>query len=208
MADIYIKSGNQITKQDVFDAIELDRKSYNEIYYVNIEQCLAWFDTNCDIYIMAFSKKTNSLVGYINFSPVTKEFYDDMCNGKIVDTSIKDTDVLPYVDNKEYYAYFSSIIVSQEHRRKGIARTMLEALSNFIVELADHRNIYFKGIVGDAISDGGRHLLTSYGLKILKTSSHNTTIMIGDFFDKDIMVTKYNKDIVAAYRRHKNEKQC
>ena len=202
MKKIIIKANTEINQQNIVDALALDKRTYDDLYFVDINQCFAWFDRNPYIYIMAFTPD-NELMGYINFSPVKEEFFLKMCEGKNVDTVIEDDDVLPYLENHEYYAYFSSIVVDKKYRGQGVAKAMLLELDKMIISLAKDRNIYIKAIVGDAISDKGRDILANYGLEALKSSSHDSTIMMGYFLNNSLKETIYNKEILDIYRRKK-----
>ena len=77
----------------------------------------------------------------------------------MIDTIITGDDVLPYHDGCFYWGYFSSIVVRPDYRQHGVATQMLFYWLNLIFRLATERNIYFKKIVADAVSNVGTHLL-------------------------------------------------
>ena len=160
-----IKKGREITKKDIFDAVQLDYQTYDDMYFVNIDQCYDWFDINPDIYVMAFND--DKLIGYINFSPVSRETYDLIASGNNIDTFINKDSIVPYVDEKNYYFYFSSIVVKKEYQHQGVAKAMLLELKELITSLAKERDIYFAKGVADAISEGGEHILSKFGFSFL-----------------------------------------
>lgn len=49
---IEILSAYEVTKEDIAQALELDRISYDEVYYLDVETCLAYHKKNPLIYIM------------------------------------------------------------------------------------------------------------------------------------------------------------
>ena len=148
-----ILSGDKIQYRMISEAIQLDRVSYDDVYQLQVDTCLDYFEKNKDIYIMAVNPESGTVVGYVNFSPIRGPVYADIVSGSVVDTVITGDDVLPYEDGSCYWGYFSSIVVHPKYRHHGIATQMLLYWSEFVLRLANSRSIYFKGIVADAVSD-------------------------------------------------------
>lgn len=197
-----ILSGDKIQYRMISEAIQLDRVSYDDVYQLQVDTCLDYFEKNKDIYIMAVNPESGTVVGYVNFSPIRGPVYADIVSGSVVDTVITGDDVLPYEDGSCYWGYFSSIVVHPKYRHHGIATQMLLYWSEFVLRLANSRSIYFKGIVADAVSDIGAYLLSKIGFSFVRQSTHKTRIMTLDLFSEDVQRSMFNEKILTVYREY------
>lgn len=208
MNTFYIITGNKIDRNKIFEALELDRLSYGDVYQLKLETCLGYFEKNNDIYIMAIDKVSKKVIGYINYSPINNSTFNKLISGSFIDTIITENDVLPYIDNKFYNGYFSSIVVHPDFRHRGVATQMLECWSKLVRNLAERRNIYFKEIVADAVTDAGVQLLTKIGFSLTKNSTHDSKIMTLNLFSKDTIKTSFNSKILEVYERYESGGMC
>lgn len=202
MKSFSIIAGSNVNHKMISEAIQLDRISYDDIYQLQVETCYDYFEKNNDIYIMALDDESNRVIGYINCSPIKESVFTDLVSGSTVDTVITGDDVLPYKDGCFYWGYFSSIVVHPEYRQHGVATQMLLHWTNLILRLATERNIYFKKIVADAVSDVGAHLLSEMGFSFIKPSSHESKIMTLDLFLEIELHSKFKKQFLAIYKAY------
>lgn len=202
MKSYSIYTGSQINHRMISEAIQLDRISYDDIYQLQVETCYDYFEKNSDIYIMAVDEKSGHVIGYINFSPIKETVFEDLISGNTIDTVITGDDVLPYLDGSYYWVYFSSIVVHPDYRQHGVATEMLLHWLDLILRLAAERNIFFKKIVADAVSDVGVHLLSELGFAFVKPSMHESKIMALDLFKKNEVQTKFNDRLLAVYKKY------
>lgn len=198
-----ILSGNEIQYGMISEAIQLDRVSYDDVYQLQVDTCLDYFEKNKDIYIMAVNPESDTVVGYVNFSPIRKSIYEDIVSGRVVDTVITGDDVLPYEDESCYWGYFSSIVVHPKYRQQGIATQMLRYWSDLVFRLANSRSIYFKGIAADAVSDIGAYLLSKIGFSFVRQSTHETRIMTLNLFSEDVQQSMFNEKMLTVYREYR-----
>ena len=126
-----------------------------------------------------------------------------MASGSVVDTVITGDDVLAYEDGTCYWGYFSSIVVHPAYRQYGVATQMLLYWSDLIFRLATEHAIYFKGIVADAVSDAGAHLLSEIGFSFVRSSMHASKIMTLDLFSEDVVRSKFNDKVLTVYREQR-----
>ena len=211
LGDAFVKSftilaGSRINREMISEAIQLDRISYGEVYQLQVDTCFDYFEKNNDIYIMAVDNESGHVIGYINFSPIKEEVYTHLASGSVVDTVITGDDVLPYEDGICYWGYFSSIVVHPEYRQHGIATKMLLCWSDLVFRLATNRSIFFKGIVADAVSDVGVHLLSEIGFSFAKSSTHESKIMTLNLFSEEVVHSKYNNKVLSVYKEYKERK--
>ena len=203
MKSFSILAGNKINREMISEAIQLDRLSYDDVYQLQVDTCFDYFEKNNDIYIMAVDNESGRVIGYINYSPIKEEVYSELSSGSVIDTVITGDDVFPYEDGACYWGYFSSIVVHPDYRQHGIATQMLLYWSDLVSLLATKRSIYFKGIVADAVSDIGVHLLSEIGFSFVRPSMHESKIMTINLFSEATGRSKFNDRILTAYKEYK-----
>ena len=209
MRSFSIIAGSNVNHKMLSEAIQLDRISYDDIYQLQVETCYDYFEKNNDIYIMALDDESDRVIGYINYSPIKESIFTDLVSGSTVDTVITGDDVLPYKDGCFYWGYFSSIVVHPEYRQHCVATQMLLYWSNLVLRLAADRNIYFKKIVADAVSDIGEHLLSELGFTLIRPSMHKSKIMTLDLFEDNSCNSKFRKNLTEIHREYsKKEGKC
>lgn len=202
MKSFNIIAGSNVNHKMISEAIQLDRISYDDIYQLQVETCYDYFEKNSDIYIMAVDERSGHVIGYINFSPIKETVFEDLISGCTIDTVITGDDVLPYMDGVYYWGYFSSIVVHPNYRQHGVATQMLLHWSDFVFKLAAERNIYFKKIVADAVSDVGVHLLSELGFSFVKPSLHESKIMTLDLFKRNDVQSRFNEKLMAIHKEY------
>lgn len=202
MKSFSIIADSNVNHKMISEAIQLDRISYDDIYQLQVETCYDYFEKNSDIYIMAVDEKNGHVIGYINFSPIKETVFKDLISGNTIDTVITGDDVLPYLDGAYYWGYFSSIVVHPDYRKHGVATQMLLYWSDFVFRLATERDIYYKKIVADAVSDVGVHLLSELGFNFVKPSMHESKIMTLDLFQKNDVQSRFNEMLLAIHKEY------
>lgn len=198
---IKIIQGDMVTHKYIAQALELDRISYGDIYQLQLDSCLAFFETNPEIYIVAVDDTIDTVIGYINFSPITADMFKLLSSGQVVDTVIVSDDIVHYGNNQDCWGYFSSIVVHPDYRRHGIATQMLLCWKELVFNLAKKRNIFFNGIVADAVSDVGYHILSEIGFVYTRVSSHDSQVMVLDLFSDKVLSSKFNDKLLSIYRK-------
>ena len=110
--------------------------------------------------------------------------------------------MLPYLDGAYCWGYFSSIVVLPNYRQHGVATQMLLHWVEFVFKLATERDIYFKRIVADAVSDVGVHLLSELGFSFVKPSLHESKIMTLDLFQRNDVQSRFNEKLTAIHNEY------
>lgn len=203
MERVKIVSGSRVTSDMISQALQLDRISYDEVYFLDLNTCLGYYKKNSEIYIMALDERKGDVIGYINYSPVYKATFDKLVSGNMIDTGITEDDIRTYpryAPLSSYYGYFSSIVVHPAHRQHLVATQMLEHWTKLIVQLARERRVFFRGIVADAVSDIGEHLLSQMGFSLVRASHHDSKIMLLEPFSDETPRTAFNSAILDVYR--------
>ena len=172
-----IIEGQEVTKEDIMSALELDRKYYSmpDDEQFTVEKCMNWYNINNQIYTMIKDTETNKIVGYINATPVTDECYNDIRNGKYADVNIDDNDVEDYLIPAKYNLYFASIVVDYEAHSFTVLKKLCDAFFEKLIKLLDNDFIISR-VVADAISKYGQKLCERFGMKKVLSSSHESLI--------------------------------
>ena len=165
--------GNNVTPEMLEQALKLDWSCYPKDYWLTFDKCKDYFNANNEIYIMLMEE--NELIGYINFSPISDEAYNKIRSGEYKDTYLEGKDIVSYNKKGFYNGYFSSVVVKAEYRKRGIATILMNELFKYLTVLSE-RGIFFKRIVADVLSDGGRVLIEKFGLKKIIDSSESLGI--------------------------------
>lgn len=194
-----------ITKTHIEQALELDRISYDDIYYLDLETCVEYYNKNPLIYIMLFDTEISKVIGYINFSPIAKEMFSLILSGQVIDTVIQSRDIVAYSDGCSCWGYMSSIVVHPDYRNHGYAKRMLHELNKLICSLAEINKIFFSGIVADAVSDAGYHILSKMGFDPIQSSLHDSRIMLLNPFSGNTRETDWNRSILSVYKQEVQE---
>lgn len=175
MSKYKIISGSEVTKDNIRQALELDRLVYDEEYYVSLEQCLEWYNVNNQIYVMVYDEETQKIIAYINLSPVTEEYYNKIRSGQFIDTLLPAEAIVPYDFPDLYYLYFSSIVIHPDYQNTGVLKVIFDAIVKKMMSLG-RDDIYFKKMVADAVTDRGEKFSKLFGMKKVKDSEHSSTI--------------------------------
>lgn len=185
--------GNDITKQDIEDAIELDKFYFVEENWVDINKCLGWFSTNPFIYFMLKSKNTKETIAYINAMPVTDDFYNEIRKGDVIALSVDPENIMSYDMPSSYSLYFCSIVIHPQHRNTGALVFLVNAIINRIIKLGE-RQIYIKRMLADAVTSNGMKLCKLFGMKKVIETTHNSYL-----YEVRMIPPEFNAKFPAAY---------
>ena len=177
-----IIQGKDVTEKDIRKALELDKKFYNipDDEQFSIKKCLRWHNkTGKKIYTMLKDLNTDDIVGYINATPVNDKCYNEIRNGEYPDEKIDDNDIVAYENAytiKTYNLYFASIVIDTDVdgfiRFKMLYDAFLDKLIDFT-----KGNILISRIVADAVSDSGKNMCKRIGMKEIKNTGHDNSII-------------------------------
>lgn len=198
-----IIDGNNVTKEDIMSALELDMKYYavpDEDQF-SVEKCMNWYKINNQIYTMIKDVEKNKIVGYINATPVTNECYEDIRNGKYTDVNIDDDDVEDYVVPAKYNLYFASIVVDFEAHSFTVLKKLCDAFFDKLINLLNNDFIIAR-VVADAISKYGKKMCERFGLTKIKNSEHDSLIYELELFPPKFEPTSEKlKELYNAFKQ-------
>ncbi len=167
--------GQEVSPDQIREALQLDYLCYDDVYHLDLDQCIGYHHKNPYIYFMMLNPK-EQVIGYINFSPVTDRLYEILRSGEEVDTIIEAKDIVTYRHGNEYSGYFSSICVHPDYRKRGIDRVLIDKLEEMLGAL-EKQDVRFKRIVADAVSVPGERICSKLGLSFVCETGHGSKIM-------------------------------
>lgn len=207
MDNYRIISGEEVTKENIAEALELDKLVYQDEFIVDIERCFAWFEANNQIYIMIYDETAKKIVSYINLSPVTEEYYNKIRSGQFIDTLLPSDAIVAYDFPDLYFLYFSSIVIHPDYQNTGIFKLLFDSIVKKIIELGEN-DIFFKKMVADAVTERGEKFCKLFGMKKLKNSEHASSIyevnLIPPEFRVSSKATQELKEFYTQYARAMN----
>lgn len=175
MGKYIVVDGKQVTIDDIAEAVSLDKMVYEEEYFVTIRQCQEWYRKNPQIYTMVKDTASNSVIAYINASPVTHEYYEKIRSGEFIDAYLPADAIVAYDFPDIYNLYFSSIVVHPDYQNSTVFMTLFNAIVEKFLQLG-RQEIMIASIVADAVSEKGEKFCRLFGMEKLKTSSHESSI--------------------------------
>lgn len=203
-----IIQGKDITKKDIEEALELDKKFYDltDDEMFTIEKCLNWFKINPNIYTMLRDNETHKIVAYINAAPVTDECYEDIRAGKYFDARIDDEDIESFELAGFYNLYFASVVVDLDYQNLFLLQMVYNSFIDKVLNLLN-KDIIITRIIADAVSKKGKKFCEIFGLdRVVTKTEHNSTIYEAILYPPQIKVSsKKMKQVYDAYCKKAEE---
>ena len=177
-----VLEGVNINNEDIYKALELDRKYYNipDNEQFDVEKCMNWNNkTNNQIYTMIKDSESGDVIGYINAVPINNQCYEDIRAGKYPDAEINDEDIVAFETpdiHKSYSLYFASIVIDTSKdgfiRFKMLYDAFLDKIINFT-----KKNIIISRIIADAVSEEGKKMCMLSGMKKITDTEHDGSVI-------------------------------
>jgi GNAT superfamily N-acetyltransferase len=161
-----------LSRQEIFDAIqEIDMSVFHDNGLATQESDIERYEAYKDSYIFALYDGT--IVGYLCYFPITKEFYELVIEGKkVYDGDIESSDICD-LNDKGNYIFVLSVAINPEFQKKGISKRFSEIL------LEEFSKIKINDMVSYAFTEGGEHFLNHIGLKSCKEMEDEIKLMKG-----------------------------
>lgn len=170
-----------VSEDDIFQMCELDKRTFKDLNQVDFDVCKSWYNKNPQIYTAIM--KDDTLIGYINFMPVTDTAYKKFREGKLSEQSLTAKDIKIMRPNKEYYCLFLSVVIDKKYQNTE-AFTIL--ISNFYKNTKTYlqtHNISIKSILADCVNKKMEQFVKNSGFKrVFKNENYN--IYEGNIFSK------------------------
>lgn len=156
--------GEKLTKKQIAEVVELDKKVYETIYLTNVHQLLDRYKANTKSFIVAYNEK-NSIVGYMNLYPVTDELYNDIKELRIdTDIDISSDDILPYERGGKYKLYIMSVVVTPKYQGTSVSKLLSKGFHEYL-QICKVKGVTIDNVLAIAVSNSGVKFSKRLGLK-------------------------------------------
>lgn len=210
--NIEVIRGNNISRDDLINIIELNKISYGEDLTAPLALVESIYNKNRDICIIAMDRILNKIIGYISALPLTNEAFNRMID-PCFEEEISEDDILEYdylnATIKHYSLYISSIVVDKAYQKHGAFKKLYNSFIGFLLELGKNNNIYFDEIVARATPKGSK-ICQFLGMKHIGTANNGEKIfhlkMLPPSFkvisDKSIELIRLYEDMYRKSQHH------
>lgn len=169
---------HQPTDNDLREMITLDKKVFNASDCMSYDKVKTFYQLNPEIYTVI--KFNDKVIGYINFTGITKECYFSFCNGNNKDYLLSIKDIAPFIQG-ENYGIITSIVLEKDFR-DGKAIKLLTNAFKHKIKILEKSGKYFFGLVCDCVSiDGIKYVINNFNGKYLCNSDYCGKIYKCDF---------------------------
>ena len=171
-----IVRGTDVTLRGIEDVVALDGQYYEEAcYHMTVDYTAALFRSNEESCIAVRDRETGSVVGYAMLLPVSDETYARIRAGCFVDSNLTLDMVVRYDGPGIYHLYFASVVVHPKHRSARLILTMMNAIADEFLDLAN-RGIFIDRMIADSVSRDGEKFCCLFGLERVCASDHKSDI--------------------------------
>lgn len=171
-----IVRGTDVTPRGIEDVVALDGQYYEETcYHMTVDYTAALFRSNEESCIAVRDRETGSVVGYAMLLPVSDETYARIRTGSFVDSNLTLDMVVRYGAPGIYHLYFASVVVHPGHRSAHLILTMMDAIADEFLTLAN-RGIFIDRMIADSVSRDGSKFCSLFGLERVHASDHKSDI--------------------------------
>ena len=170
-----IVRGTDVTMKEIEDVVALDSQNYESAYHMTTDYTYALFRANKENCVAVRDRETGAIVGYSMLLPVSDDTYARIRTGRFVDSNLTLDMVVKYGDPGIYHLYFASVVVHPGHRSAHMVLTMMDAMADEFLALAD-RGIFIDKMIADGVSRDGVKFCRLFGLSRICTSNHKSGI--------------------------------
>lgn len=154
--------------------IDLNAESYENQDDVGVlEKCIEWHRICPEIYTIIRNGK--SLIGYINFVPITRECYLKIKNGELKDYEFQINDILDFKKG-ENYCLFMSIVIKEKYRN---TKVIIEMMKYFFKKMdrLKRQGVELNNVICDCVSEDGEKLINrNFDAKFICYTKNRTKI--------------------------------
>lgn len=123
-----VKNGNEMLEFQVLQALELDRQTYPQEYWLDEETVVKYLRRYPEIYTFAVDEN-NRLIGYLNMSCIDLASFEKILSGEESDICIGENNLCFPKKATANILYFSSIVVDKKYRGQGVASALFNKMA-------------------------------------------------------------------------------
>lgn len=155
------------TNKHITEMITLDKTFFSSYDVGTLEKCREWLSANKDIYTILLCNE--KVIGYINFIPISNDFYQDFKHEIKKDFDLSKNDIMSFSPTNITNCLFTSIVIDKQHQNALVLKLLWEG---FIKKLQTLKPS-IGNIIMDCISPIGEKCAIKYlNAKFIKKSEH------------------------------------
>lgn len=164
----------ELSISDFSDMHNIDLAVMRNDLVASLDTIYGWHTYNHFTHIGLRDVETKRIVGYFGLLPIREETYKRILSGDFLDTEFSEKDLELYDFPHEYKGYVSGVAIAPQYQNTDALIRLYNAFIDFLIELADNREIYLSDIITEAISENGERFCKLVGMEKVSTSVHNT----------------------------------
>ncbi len=164
---------NYLTKKNIDDIFDLDKKNYGVDNTWDKNYQLDVFKRNKDSFFII--KYKHDLVGYINYLNITFDEFEKMKRRKVYPDYLDESQIIPFKANKKTYILIESINIKPEFDKEETIELINKKLHNFI-KLKRRQRIYIHGLLGIGLTSFQKELYEKIGFNKIKKYKDNINL--------------------------------
>ncbi len=168
---MYLKAGNGMNykvdfpiEDDCRKIYQLNFETFGGELTIDYEYVKEWYDTNPYQWLVAKDEEDN-LLGYINFSHIKNETFDNIINGTISEKDVRSNDIIKLGEKENIFCYIQGFVVRDKNTRVAIS-LLNKVLSYF--RFLKGKGIIIEKVGTMAVTGDGSRLCEKLGFRIMK----------------------------------------
>lgn len=195
----------EFTHEDIIESYNIERLVLPPELIASIDTDLEWYRHNPLTMIGARDAEIGKLIGFFNTLPITDELYEQIKNGNFDDTKFNTNSICQYEIPGFYKLYLCSLCVHPAYNSTLAFKTIYTNFIDFLLELAEEREIYISNIIADGVTPKGANLCKSIGMTKITNSIHGSEIfeatLIPPTYTTLKLKNKSGKKLIEYYQR-------
>ncbi len=190
---------------DIIESYEIERLVLPPALIASQATDLEWFKYNPLTNIGARDLETGKLVGFFTTLPVSDSLYESIQSGNFDDTLIGVKDIKQYDMPGFYKLYLCSFCIHPDYNTTSAFKTIYTAFIDFLIYLAEDREIFISDIIADGVTPQGASLCESVGMKKVTGTIHDSHVYEAALIPPAFTTLKLNNRIgkkLIAYYQH------
>lgn len=198
-------SPEEYTYDDILQSYEIEKLVLPPHLIAEPSEVAIWNEHNPLTFIGARDALTGKLVGFFNTLPISDTLYEEILSGDFDDTRIDTKHIRTYDLPGFYKLYLCSFCIHPAYNTTSAFRIIYNNFIDFLLQLAEQREIFISDIVADGVTQKGEILCESIGMKNIKNTSHNSKVYCAKLIPPELSTLTLNnrngRRLIACYER-------
>lgn len=198
-------SPEEFTFDDILQSYEIEKLVLPPNLIAEPSEVAIWNEHNPLTFIGARDALTGKLIGFFNTLPISDTLYEKILSGDFDDTRIDTKHIRLYDIPGFYKLYLCSFCIHPAYNTTSAFKIIYNNFIDFLLQLAEQREIFISDIVADGVTQKGEILCESIGMKKVNNTSHNSKVYYAKLIPPEFSTLKLNnrngRRLIACYER-------